>query len=95
MQVNVEDASKSGSRRCFCRGCREDILGPETTAYIAQVVADAPPLTPEKAERLRRIFAPAAARIREQQAAGTYVPMVCPRPNCECGRSAKTADDEC
>jgi len=59
-------------------------------SYIDRAVAEAPPLSPVKFERLRRIFAPAAARIAERQAAGARVPTTCPRPNCECGRSADT-----
>jgi len=43
---------------------REEILGPEMVALIARAVAEAPPLSPEKFERLRRIFGPAAERHR-------------------------------
>lgn len=47
---------------------REAILGPEMVALIARAVADAPPLSPAKFERLRRIFGPAAERHRKRLA---------------------------
>ena len=43
---------------------REEILGPEMVALIARAIAEAPPLSPAKFERLRRIFGPAAQRHR-------------------------------
>lgn len=60
---------------------REEILGPEMVAFIARAVAEAPPLSPAKFERLRRIFGPAAERHRRRLANDT-------RPGLETARAA-------
>lgn len=47
---------------------REEILGPDMVALIALAVAEAPPLSPAKFERLRRVLGPAAQRHRRRLA---------------------------
>lgn len=50
------------SREAFTR-----ILGPELMARIERHVAAAPPPSPERVEKLRRIFAPAVNKLAQQR----------------------------
>jgi hypothetical protein len=44
-----------------------ELLGPELMADIAAQVAAAPKPSPEKVAELRRLFAPAVARLQQAQ----------------------------
>lgn len=46
-----------------------NLLGPQVVAEIRRRIASTPPPTPELAEELRPIFAPAMQRTRQRRAA--------------------------
>jgi hypothetical protein len=85
----VGTESADGERRCYCRGCIDDRLGPETAAYCRQVAAEAPPPTPEQVALVGHAFASAEKRIETETAAGTYEFPRCPRLNCACGNGPR------
>lgn len=75
--------------KCYCRPCLRARLGDEAFEHATALGRNAPPPSPQLVEKVRRIFAAAELSARAQEAAtGRRLISTCPRPDCECGRSA-------